>query len=41
MRSEFLDIASHQLRTPVSIIRGSLSMMKEQEEIKSKKQKEK
>ncbi len=29
MRSEFLDIASHQLRTPVSVINGTLSMMKE------------
>ncbi len=29
MRSEFLDIASHQLRTPVSVIKGVLSMMKE------------
>jgi signal transduction histidine kinase len=27
MRSEFLDIASHQLRTPVSVINGTLSMM--------------
>lgn len=29
MRSEFLDIASHQLRTPVSVIKGTLSMMRE------------
>ncbi|MCX6786120.1 MAG: ATP-binding protein [Candidatus Komeilibacteria bacterium] len=29
MRSEFLDIASHQLRTPTSVIKGTLSMMKE------------
>ena len=29
MRSEFLDIASHQLRTPVAVIKGMLSMMKE------------
>lgn len=28
-KSEFLDIASHQLRTPVSIIRGMLSMVAE------------
>jgi len=28
-KSEFLDIASHQLRTPVSIIRGMLSMLAE------------
>lgn len=29
IRSEFLDIASHQLRTPVSVIRGVLSMIRE------------
>ena len=29
MRSEFLDIASHQLRTPVSVIKGTLAMLKE------------
>ena len=29
MRSEFLDIASHQLRTPVSVIKGMTSMMLE------------
>jgi signal transduction histidine kinase len=29
MRSEFLDIASHQLRTPVSVINGFLSMWQE------------
>lgn len=29
LRSEFLDIASHQLRTPVSVIRGVLSMIEE------------
>ena len=29
IRSEFLDIASHQLRTPVSMIRGVLSMIKD------------
>ena len=28
-KSEFLDIASHQLRTPVSVIKGVASMMKE------------
>ena len=28
-KSEFLDIASHQLRTPTSIIRGMLSMILE------------
>lgn len=27
MRSEFLDIASHQLRTPTSVIKGTASMM--------------
>lgn len=29
MRSEFLDVASHQLRTPTSVIKGIVSMMKE------------
>ncbi|MBU0613266.1 HAMP domain-containing histidine kinase [Patescibacteria group bacterium] len=29
MRSEFLDIASHQLRTPTSVIKGTLAMLKE------------
>ena len=29
MRSEFLNITSHQLRTPVSVIKGILSMIKE------------
>jgi len=29
IRSEFLDIASHQLRTPVSMIRGVLSMIRD------------
>lgn len=28
-QTEFLDIASHQLRTPMSVIKGMLSMMKE------------
>ena len=29
MRSEFLDIASHQLKTPVSVIYGTVSMLQE------------
>jgi signal transduction histidine kinase len=29
MREEFLDIASHQLKTPVSVIRGTISMFRE------------
>ncbi|MFA6272584.1 MAG: HAMP domain-containing sensor histidine kinase [Patescibacteria group bacterium] len=29
MRSEFLDIASHQLRTPTSVIKGTLAMLKD------------
>lgn len=29
MREEFLDIASHQLKTPVSVIRGTLSMFRD------------
>jgi len=29
LKSEFLDIASHQLRTPVSVINGVVSMLKE------------
>ncbi|MFA6526408.1 MAG: ATP-binding protein [Candidatus Buchananbacteria bacterium] len=29
MREEFLDIASHQLKTPVSVIRGTISMFKD------------
>ena len=29
MRSEFLDIASHQLKTPVSVILGTISMLQE------------
>ncbi|MDD5039583.1 MAG: HAMP domain-containing sensor histidine kinase [Patescibacteria group bacterium] len=29
VRSEFLDVASHQLRTPVSMIRGVLSMIRD------------
>jgi len=29
MREEFLDIASHQLKTPISVIRGTLSMFRD------------
>lgn len=29
MREEFLDIASHQLKTPISVIRGTISMFKD------------
>lgn len=36
MRSEFLDITSHQLRTPVSVIKGVLSMLDEGSVPKSK-----
>ncbi|MFH0818882.1 MAG: ATP-binding protein [Patescibacteria group bacterium] len=32
MKSEFLTVASHQLRTPTSIVRGMLSMLSEEEE---------
>jgi len=36
MRSEFLDIASHQLRTPISIIKGYAAMLLEPEIKKQK-----
>ncbi|MEI7497666.1 MAG: ATP-binding protein [Candidatus Falkowbacteria bacterium] len=39
MRSEFLDITSHQLRTPVTVIKGVLSMI-EEGSIPPKKRKE-
>lgn len=39
MRSEFLDITSHQLRTPVTVIKGVLSMF-EEGSIPKNKQKE-
>lgn len=41
-QSEFLDIASHQLRTPVSIIRGIISMIKDgdMERLPEEKQKQ-
>jgi len=29
MREEFLDIASHQLKTPISVIRGTISMFRD------------
>jgi len=41
MRSEFLDIASHQLRTPVSVIKGVVSMMAEGDLDKMPKEKQK
>ncbi len=41
-QSEFLDIASHQLRTPVSVIKGVISMMLEgdMDHLSKKKQRE-
>ena len=38
MRSDFLDITSHQLRTPVSVIKGVLSMLDEGSIPEAKKQ---
>lgn len=38
-QSEFLDIAGHQLRTPVSVIKGMLNMIKEND-VSSKKREE-
>ncbi len=41
IKSEFIDIVSHQLRTPVSVIRGMASMLKEGDlEDKTKEQKD-
>ncbi len=39
-QSEFLDIASHQLRTPVSVIRGIISMIQDGDMIKLPKEKQ-
>lgn len=41
MRSEFLDIASHQLRTPTSVIKGIMSMMVEGDLERMPKEKQK
>lgn len=40
MKSEFLTVASHQLRTPISIVRGMLSMLVEDEENLDDKEKQ-
>ena len=37
VRSEFLDTASHQLRTPISVIKSSLDMLKEEKKISKEK----
>lgn len=39
-QSEFLDIASHQLRTPVSVIRGVISMIQDGDMVKLPKEKQ-
>ncbi|MEK7158315.1 MAG: GAF domain-containing protein [Patescibacteria group bacterium] len=41
MKSDFLTIASHQLRTPTSIVRGMLSMLFEDAKVLSAEEKEK
>ncbi|MBU0732407.1 GAF domain-containing protein [Patescibacteria group bacterium] len=40
MKSEFLTVASHQLRTPTSVVRGMLSMLDEEGSSMSKKDRE-
>ena len=39
-QSEFLDIASHQLRTPVSVIRGIISMIQDGDMVRLPKAKQ-
>jgi len=40
IKNEFLQIASHQLRTPVSVMRGVLDMLREGENLKPEQEKE-
>lgn len=40
MKSEFLTVASHQLRTPTSVVRGMLSMLDEEGDSMDKKERE-